>query len=136
MNRKPTPRSRVTLLDLQCAHRFRRYTYLDSAGYDAVIQRLQERIPEQKGISFEQFKAFCQFLNNLDDFAITMRMFTFANQPISQGESALFPNRKTATKLMWHIELGLAAVRITPPLLGREQRQRIKRAPLRLMSAG
>ncbi|XP_022656621.1 calcium uptake protein 3, mitochondrial-like isoform X5 [Varroa destructor] len=63
-----------------------RYTYLDSTGYEAVLERLQERIPETRGISFEQFKAFCQFLNNLEDFAITMRLFTFANQPISEED--------------------------------------------------
>lgn len=62
-----------------------RYTHLNAAGYEAVLERLQERIPQTRGISFEQFKGFCQFLNNLDDFAITMRMFTFANQPISEG---------------------------------------------------
>nr|XP_037281997.1 calcium uptake protein 3, mitochondrial-like isoform X2 [Rhipicephalus microplus] len=63
-----------------------RYTYIHSANYEAYIDRVKDRIPEEKGITFDQFKAFCQFLNNLDDFSIAMRMFTYANKPISQEE--------------------------------------------------
>lgn len=63
-----------------------RYTHLHASDYDVYIQRLRERVPEEKGISFEDFKQFCQFLNNLDDFSIAMRMYTFADQPISQNE--------------------------------------------------
>lgn len=63
-----------------------RYTHLHASDYDVYIQRLRERIPAETGISFEDFKQFCQFLNNLDDFSIAMRMYTFADQPISQNE--------------------------------------------------
>ncbi|KAG1667940.1 Calcium uptake protein 3, mitochondrial [Nymphon striatum] len=70
-----------------------RYTYIHSDDYVEYIERLQDRLPHEKvgsvkniGISFNQFKTFCQFLNNLDDFAIAMRMYTFANQPVSQEE--------------------------------------------------
>ena len=38
-----------------------------------------------QGITFADFKEFCQFLNNLDDFALAMRIYTYANQPISEG---------------------------------------------------
>ena len=41
-----------------------------------------------QGISFNEFKKFCQFLNNLDDFAIAMKMYTYAQQPVSQGEAS------------------------------------------------
>lgn len=41
---------------------------------------------ELQGISFKDFKDFCQFLNSLDDFAIAMRMYTYADKPISEGE--------------------------------------------------
>jgi len=37
------------------------------------------------GISFDEFKVFCQFLNNLEDFTIAMRMYTLADHPISKG---------------------------------------------------
>lgn len=38
------------------------------------------------GISFDEFKVFCQFLNNLEDFTIAMRMYTLADHPISKGK--------------------------------------------------
>lgn len=79
-------RGMPTISEVDFAQILLRYTYIHSNDYEAYIQRVQERIPDEKGITFEQFKAFCQFLNNLDDFAIAMRMFTFANQPISQEE--------------------------------------------------
>jgi len=39
-----------------------------------------------QGITFGDFKEFCQFLNNLDDFALAMRIYTYASQPISESE--------------------------------------------------
>lgn len=39
------------------------------------------------GISFNEFKVFCQFLNNLEDFTIAMRMYTLADHPISKGNN-------------------------------------------------
>ena len=50
------------------------------------LERLLDRLPEEKGITFAEFKSFCQFLNTLDDFAIAMKMYTLADQPISQGK--------------------------------------------------
>ena len=63
-----------------CSLSFSLFSHLHASDYDAYIQRLRERVPEEKGISFEDFKQFCQFLNNLDDFSIAMRMYTFAGQ--------------------------------------------------------
>ena len=54
--------------------------------YEKYLDRLLDRLPEEKGITFSEFKSFCQFLNTLDDFAIAMRMYTLADQPISQGK--------------------------------------------------
>lgn len=62
-----------------------RYTYLDTDEYDSYLDRLLDRETKERGVSFEEFKAFCQFLNNLDDFAIAMRMYTLADQAISKG---------------------------------------------------
>lgn len=42
----------------------------------------------EKGINFEDFKQFCEFLNNLEDFSIAMRMYTLADRSISKGERA------------------------------------------------
>ena len=61
-----------------------RYTFLNSEDYDNILERLVGRLNEERGISFEEFKDFCQFLNNLDDFQIAMRMYTLADKPISQ----------------------------------------------------
>jgi len=49
------------------------------------LDRLLDRVKEEKGITFEEFKGFCQFLNNLEDFAIAMKMYTLADHPISKG---------------------------------------------------
>jgi len=38
-----------------------------------------------QGVTFTEFKEFCQFLNNLDDFALAMRIYTYASQPISES---------------------------------------------------
>uniref|UniRef100_T1JCH2 EF-hand domain-containing protein n=1 Tax=Strigamia maritima TaxID=126957 RepID=T1JCH2_STRMM len=79
-------RGQKTISEVDFAKILLRYTLLHADDYEAYIDRLISRIPVQKGISFSEFKNFCQFLNNLDDFAIAMRMYTFADQPISQEE--------------------------------------------------
>lgn len=58
------------------------------------LERLIEKLPEEKGIRFDEFKSFCQFLNTLDDFGIAMRMYTLAEQPISQGEDGYIDGSK------------------------------------------
>lgn len=49
------------------------------------LDRLLDRVKDEKGISFDEFRVFCQFLNNLEDFTIAMRMYTLADRPISKG---------------------------------------------------
>ena len=53
------------------------------------LERLIDKLQEEKGITFAEFKSFCQFLNTLEDFGIAMRMYTLADRPISQGGSQL-----------------------------------------------
>ncbi|GAB0100695.1 calcium uptake protein 3, mitochondrial [Sergentomyia squamirostris] len=62
-----------------------RYTYLDIDEHDKFLDRLLDRI-EEKGITFKEFRDFCQFLNNLEDFSIAMRMYTLADRAISKDE--------------------------------------------------
>jgi len=50
------------------------------------LDRLFDRLKEEKGVSFQDFKDFFQFLNTLEDFSIAMRMYTLADRPISQDE--------------------------------------------------
>lgn len=63
-----------------------RYTYLDTDEYDMYLDRLLDRVKDEKGVSFKEFRDFCQFLNSLDDFSIAMRMYTLADQSISKGK--------------------------------------------------
>lgn len=62
-----------------------RYTYLATDEYDVFLERLLLRVKDEKGISFCDFRDFCHFLNNLDDFTIAMRMYTLADRAISKG---------------------------------------------------
>ena len=39
-----------------------------------------------QSITFAEFKAFCLFTNNLEDFAFTMKLISEANRPIGKGE--------------------------------------------------
>ncbi|XP_013412775.1 calcium uptake protein 3, mitochondrial isoform X5 [Lingula anatina] len=68
------------------------YTQLNQADCEEYIERLKERRPEEKanqkgcnqGIVFKDFRDFFQFLNHLDDFSMAMKLYTVANQPVSQ----------------------------------------------------
>lgn len=62
------------------------------------LDRLLNRIKEERGITFEEFHAFCQFLNNLEDFTIAMRMYTLADHPISKGQLKI-PSKHAITLL-------------------------------------
>lgn len=73
-----------TISELDFARILLRYTFLNSEDYDNILERLMLRLQEEKGITFEEFRDFCLFLNNLDDFQIAMRMYTMAEKPISQ----------------------------------------------------
>ncbi|XP_065571770.1 calcium uptake protein 3, mitochondrial-like [Artemia franciscana] len=63
-----------------------RYTHLRPNEYDDFLERLAKREKYDMGITFTDFKEFFQFLNNLDDFAIAMRMYTLADKAISKSE--------------------------------------------------
>ncbi|CAD1474766.1 unnamed protein product, partial [Heterotrigona itama] len=54
--------------------------------YDKYLDRILVNSHLQIGITFDEFCRFYQFLNNLDDFAIAMRMYTLADHPISKDE--------------------------------------------------
>ncbi|CAH2095771.1 unnamed protein product [Euphydryas editha] len=75
-----------TISEVDFAKILLRYTYLDTDEYDMYLDRLLDRVADEHGISFEEFKTFCQFLNNLEDFTIAMRMYTLADHPISKEE--------------------------------------------------
>ncbi|XP_014681959.1 PREDICTED: calcium uptake protein 3, mitochondrial-like isoform X2 [Priapulus caudatus] len=76
----------LTIAEVDFAKILLRYTKVRIHEQEDYLERMKERIPEEKGITFKDFKQFCQFLNNLDDFAIAMRMYTYANHPVTQAE--------------------------------------------------
>merc|ERR1712037_873421 len=89
--------------ELDFARILLRYTLLNSEDYDNILERLCERLDEEKGITFEEFKNFCMFLNNLDDFQIAMKMYTLADKPISKDEFGRAVHICTGKKLSPHM---------------------------------
>ncbi|XP_064636152.1 calcium uptake protein 3, mitochondrial-like isoform X11 [Lineus longissimus] len=90
-------RGMATISESEFAKILMRYTKISSDDHKEFIDRVGENIKEDSvefrkprapghGITFKEFKKFFQFLNNLDDFVIAMRMYTFARQPVSQDE--------------------------------------------------
>lgn len=63
--------------------------FQDTDEYDMYLDRLLDRVKHEHGVSFKEFRDFCQFLNNLEDFSIAMRMYTLADHPISKGRSLI-----------------------------------------------
>lgn len=62
----------------------------DTDEYDMYLDRLLDRVKLEKGVTFKEFRDFCQFLNNLEDFSIAMRMYTLSDQAISKGKRPLY----------------------------------------------
>lgn len=78
-----------------------RYTTVENiTGY---LENVRLSIPDEKGISFEEFRSFFQFLNNLEDFTIAMQMYNYANRPIGQDEFARAVYVATGLKLSRHL---------------------------------
>ncbi|XP_032787556.2 calcium uptake protein 3, mitochondrial isoform X1 [Daphnia magna] len=80
-----------------------RYTQLDTARYDEFLERLIQGDPEEKGITFPEFHDFCTFLNNLDDFAIAMKMYTLADRSVSESEFQRAVKICTGASLSQHV---------------------------------
>lgn len=68
-----------TITELDFARILLRYTFINTEEYQGILDRLVDRLDEDvkatgeelKGITFAEFKDFCLFLNNLDDFQVT-----------------------------------------------------------------
>ncbi|XP_011145001.1 calcium uptake protein 3, mitochondrial isoform X3 [Harpegnathos saltator] len=92
-----------TINELDFAKILLRYTYLEPDEYDKYLDRMMDRAELNIGITFEEFRRFYQFLNNLDDFSIAMRMYTLADHPISKDEFQRAVKICTGTVLSTHI---------------------------------
>ncbi len=75
----------ATISEMDFARILLRYTFLNVDEHDATLSRLGLRLDAEvaasedgslalKGITFEEFKDFCLFLNNLDDFTVKINI--------------------------------------------------------------
>ncbi|CAL8364300.1 unnamed protein product [Lota lota] len=60
--------------------------YTNEEDNDAYWENMRKRIPAGESITFAEFKAFCLFTNNLEDFAFTMKLISEANRPIGKAQ--------------------------------------------------
>ncbi|KAM6970206.1 calcium uptake protein 2, mitochondrial [Aplochiton taeniatus] len=56
--------------------------YTNEEDNEAYWENMRKRIPSGQSITFDEFKAFCLFTNNLEDFAFSVKMISQANRPI------------------------------------------------------
>ncbi|XP_010344391.1 calcium uptake protein 3, mitochondrial isoform X2 [Saimiri boliviensis] len=73
-----------TISEEDFAHILLRYTNVENTS--VFLENVRYSIPEEKGITFDEFRSFFQFLNNLEDFAIALNMYNFASRSIGQDE--------------------------------------------------
>nr|CAI5822979.1 unnamed protein product [Callosobruchus analis] len=63
-----------------------RYSFLDVDEYDAYLDNVLDRIPESVGISFKEFRAFCEFLSFLDDFSYAIYLYMILGEDVDKDE--------------------------------------------------
>ncbi|XP_024115231.1 calcium uptake protein 3, mitochondrial isoform X2 [Oryzias melastigma] len=79
-----------------------RFTNVENIS--SYLENVRQSIPDEKqGITFDEFRSFFQFLNNLEDFAIAMQMYNFASRSIGQDEFARAVYVATGLKLTRHL---------------------------------
>ncbi|XP_069045922.1 calcium uptake protein 2, mitochondrial isoform X1 [Lepisosteus oculatus] len=60
--------------------------YTNEEDNEAYWENMRKRIPPGQSITFEEFKSFCLFTNNIEDFAFTVKIINEANRPIGMAE--------------------------------------------------
>ncbi|XP_014889220.1 calcium uptake protein 2, mitochondrial [Poecilia latipinna] len=60
--------------------------YTNEEDNEIYWENMRKKIPAGQSITFEEFKAFCLFTNNLEDFAFSMKMVTEANRPVGMAQ--------------------------------------------------
>uniref|UniRef100_A0A3B3ZY57 EF-hand domain-containing protein n=1 Tax=Periophthalmus magnuspinnatus TaxID=409849 RepID=A0A3B3ZY57_9GOBI len=60
--------------------------YTNEEDNEVYWQNMRKKIPAGQSITFEEFRAFCLFTNNLEDFAVSMKMVTEANRPVGMAQ--------------------------------------------------
>ena len=96
-----------SITEIDFARILLRYTFLRAEEYEQILDRLVQRLSQDpqdlKGIRFEEFRDFCLFLNNLDDFQIAMRMYTLADKAIAPDEFSRAVSVCTGRNLSKHV---------------------------------
>ncbi|XP_048365640.1 calcium uptake protein 3, mitochondrial isoform X1 [Sphaerodactylus townsendi] len=91
----------TTISEEDFAHILLRYTNVENTA--SYLENVRCTMPEEQGITFDEFRSFFQFLNNLEDFAIAMQMYNFANRSIGQDEFKRAVYVATSLKLSAHL---------------------------------
>ncbi|KAF3841419.1 hypothetical protein F7725_007281 [Dissostichus mawsoni] len=60
--------------------------YTNEEDNEAYWENMRKRIPAGQSITFEEFKAFCLFTNNLEDFSFSMKLVTGTNRPVGMAQ--------------------------------------------------
>ncbi|KAM9846671.1 calcium uptake protein 2, mitochondrial [Aulostomus maculatus] len=60
--------------------------YTNEEDNEVYWENMRKKIPAGQSITFEEFKVFCLFTNNLEDFAISVKMVTEANRPVGMAQ--------------------------------------------------
>ncbi|KAM7374862.1 hypothetical protein PAMP_007496 [Pampus punctatissimus] len=60
--------------------------YTNEEDNEVYWENMRKRIPAGQSITFDEFKVFCLFTNNLEDFAFSMKMVTEANRPVGMAQ--------------------------------------------------
>ncbi|XP_072467817.1 calcium uptake protein 2, mitochondrial isoform X2 [Notamacropus eugenii] len=60
--------------------------FTDTGDKAIYWQNVRERLSAGEDISMDEFKSFCQFTTHLEDFSITMEMFSLAHRPVKLAE--------------------------------------------------
>ncbi|XP_034540414.1 calcium uptake protein 2, mitochondrial [Notolabrus celidotus] len=60
--------------------------YTNEEDNEVYWENMRKKIPAGQSITFDEFKAFCLFTNNLEDFAFSMKMVSGANRPVGMAQ--------------------------------------------------
>ncbi|XP_042354670.1 calcium uptake protein 2, mitochondrial isoform X2 [Plectropomus leopardus] len=60
--------------------------YTNEEDNEVYWENMRKKIPAGQSITFDEFKAFCLFTNNLEDFAFSMKLVTEANRPVGMAQ--------------------------------------------------
>ncbi|XP_036975192.1 calcium uptake protein 2, mitochondrial isoform X1 [Acanthopagrus latus] len=60
--------------------------YTNEEDNEVYWENMRKKIPAGQSITFDEFKAFCLFTNNLEDFAFSMKLVTEAHRPVQMAQ--------------------------------------------------